>query len=101
MFILGEFFHSLAFLINTICQIFYWLLIARIVISWFPLDPYHPIVQFLHQVTDPILMPLRRIPLQIGMLDLTPLIAFFILSFANRVLVQICMRLAYQFGAAS
>lgn len=101
MFIIGEFFQSLAFLVNGICQIFYWLLIARIIISWFPIDPYHPMVQFLQQVTDPILAPLRRIPLQIGLLDLTPLIAFFLLSFLNRVLVQICLRLAYQFGASS
>lgn len=101
MFILGEFFQSLAFLINGICQILYWLLIARIIISWFPIDSYHPIVQFLNQMTDPILTPLRRIPLQIGMLDLTPLIAFFLLSFANRVLVQICLRLAYRFGVSA
>jgi YggT family protein len=99
MFVIGELFHSLAFLINGICQIIYWLLMARIIISWFPVDPYHSIVQFLHQVTDPILAPFRRIPLQIGMLDMTPLLAFVALFFVNRVLVRILMGLAYQFGA--
>ena len=101
MFIIGELFNSLAFLVNAICQIFYWLLVARIIISWFPVEPYHPIVQFLTQVTDPLLAPLRRIPLQIGMLDLTPLIAFMILFFVNRVAVRILLILAYQFGAGS
>ena len=101
MFILGEFFQSLAFLVNGICQILYWLLIARIVISWFPVDPYHQVVQFLYQMTDPILVPLRKIPLQIGMLDLTPLLAFFILQFLNRVLVRLLIGLAIQFGAGS
>ncbi len=99
MFILGEFFQSFAYLINGICQILYWLLFARIVISWFPVDPYHSVVQFLYQVTDPILLPLRRLPLQIGMLDLTPLVAFFLLQFANRVLVRLFLMLALRFGA--
>ena len=99
MFIIGELFHSLAFLVNGICQIIYWLLMARIIISWFPVDPYHSVVQFLHQVTDPILMPLRRIPLHIGMLDMTPLLAFVILFFVNRVVVRLLMLAAYQFGA--
>lgn len=99
MFVLGELFHSLAFLINGICQIIYWLLMARIIISWFPVDPYHSVVQFLHQVTDPILAPFKRIPLQVGMLDLSPLLAFVTLFFINRVVVRILMGLAYQFGA--
>ena len=99
MFIFGELFQSLAFLVSGICTIIYWLLMARIIISWFPVDPYHSIVQFLHQVTDPIMAPLRRLPLQIGMLDMTPLLAFIALFFLNRVLVRILLGLAYQFGA--
>jgi YggT family protein len=99
MFIIGELFHSLAFLVNGICQIIYWLLMARIIIAWFPVDPYHSAVQFLQQVTDPILAPFRRLPLQIGMLDLTPLLAFVALFFVNRVVVRILLGFAYQLGA--
>ena len=99
MFIIGELFQSLAFLVNGICQVLYWLLMARIIVSWFPVDPYHSIVQFLVQVTDPILMPFQRIPLRVGMLDLSPLLAFVTLFFINRVLVRILISLAIQFGA--
>ena len=98
MFVFGELFKSLAFLINGICQLLYWLIFARIIISWFPVDPYHSIVQFLFQVTEPILAPFRRLPLRVGMLDLTPLVAFVALSFLNTVLVRILLSLAYQFG---
>ena len=99
MFIIGELFQSLAVLANGVFTILTWLLIARIVISWFPVDPYHGVVQFLMQVTEPILAPFRRIPLQIGMLDLTPLVAFVAIQFVNRVLVRILLTLAVQFGA--
>lgn len=99
MFVIGELFQALALLVNGICQILYWVLFARIIISWFPVDPYHSAVQFLNQVTDPILMPFRRLRLQIGMLDLSPLAAFITLFFVRNVLVRICLTLAAQFGA--
>lgn len=100
MFVFGELFKSLAFLVNGICQLLYILLFARIIVSWLPVDPYHTIVQFLVQVTDPILAPFRRLPLQIGMLDLTPLVAFIAIQFLNNVIVRILLSFAYQLGAA-
>lgn len=100
MFIFGELFKSLAFLVSGVCQLLTWLLFARIIVSWLPVDPYHSVVQFLVQVTDPILAPFRRLPLRVGMLDLTPLIAYFALQFLNTVLVRILLGLAYQLGAA-
>ena len=97
MFIFAEFFNALAILVSGICTILYWLLFARIIISWFPVDPYHSAVQFLHQVTDPLLALFRRLPLQIGMLDLSPLVAFMALFFVRNVLVGILLRLAAKF----
>ncbi|MBP9865513.1 MAG: YggT family protein [Candidatus Omnitrophica bacterium] len=94
MFIVGELFTALALLVNGVAQILYWLLFARIVVSWLPVDPYHNIVQFLMQVTEPIMAPFRRLPLQIGLLDLTPLVAFIALFFVRNVLVGILVRLA-------
>jgi len=99
MFIFGELFQALAFLVNGICQIIYWLLFARIIVSWLPVDPYHSIVLFLVQITDPILAPFKRIPLRIGLLDLSPLMAFAALYLINRVVVRILLTLAYKFGA--
>lgn len=97
MFVLGIVFQGLAMLVNGICTILYWLIFARIILSWFPVNPYSGLVQFIHQVTDPILEPLKRLPLRIGMMDFSPLFAFFILFVTNKVLVTILLRLAYQF----
>lgn len=97
MFVFGILFQGLAMLVNGVCTILYWLIFARIIISWFPVDPFSGPVQFLHQVTDPILEPLRRLPLRIGMMDFSPLVAFFAIYVTNRVLVTILLRLAYQF----
>lgn len=98
MFVFGIIFQGLALLVNGICTILYWLIFARIIISWFPIDPFSSPVQFLQQVTDPILEPLRRIPLRIGMMDFTPLLAFFMIYIVNQVVVAILLRLAIQFS---
>jgi len=96
MFIVAEILKALAMLVNGIATILYWCIFARIIISWFPVDPYSTVVQFLNQVTDPILNPLRKIPLRIGMMDFTPLLAFFLIYLVNRIVVVFLLTLAYK-----
>ena len=90
MVIVQELIHSVVALVNIFFTILYWLLVARIVLSWFGVNPYatsNDVLSALYQVTDMILKPFRRLPLQIGLLDLTPIVAFIALQFAQRVLV--------------
>jgi len=97
MFILGEFFRALAGLVQMVFFIFYVLLVIRIIISWFQVDPYNELVRILFKITDPILMPFRRLPIQFGMIDFSPVLAFIVLqilgSFLNRVLIGLAVRL--------
>ena len=97
MFVFGIILQGLAMLVNGVCTVLYWMLFARIIISWFPVDPFSGPVQFLIQVTDPILEPLRRLPLRIGMMDFSPMLAFFMIYLTNRILVAVLLRLAYHF----
>jgi len=70
------------------------LIFARILLSWFPLDPngtMATIAGFLFTVTDPVLGPLRRAipPVRIGMaaLDLSPIIVIVAITFFLQPLV--------------
>jgi Zn-dependent protease len=61
-----------------------WIILARVLITWLPrfgvhIDPFNPIVRFMYQLTDPILRPLQRYS-RVGMIDLSPIIAFFLIS---------------------
>lgn len=98
MFILAQLFSSLALLFGMIFKILYFLLVIRIILSWFPVDPYNTVVSTLYQITDPILLPLRRLPLQIGMIDLSPIAAFLLLAFLDHFVVGIFTNLSYQFA---
>lgn len=98
MFILAQLFSSLALLFSMIFKILYFLLVIRIILSWFPVDPYNSAVSTLYQVTDALLLPFRRLPLQVGMLDLTPLLAFLLLAFLDHFVVGMLSSLAYRFS---
>ena len=61
---------------------------ARVVLSWLPIgNSSHPVVAIIYQITEPILGPLRRIVPRVGMLDLSPMAAIFIL-WAIQILVN-------------
>jgi YggT family protein len=77
-----------SFLINFVqilVLILQFAIIARAVLSWFPIDPRSPIVSILNEITEPILAPLRRIVPRIGMIDITPMVAIFVLFIIQRV----------------
>ena len=74
-------------LIATLAQIFAWIIMARVVISWFPnINPRAR--DFLNRLTDPILAPIRRLVYRGGPFDLSPMIAFFILQMIAIVLTR-------------
>jgi len=99
MFILANFLTAAAKVLDAAFTVFYWLIFIRAVLSWVSPDPYNPIVQFLHKVTEPILVPIRRILpayFRYG-IDISPIIAFlailFLKSFLVKTLVMLAMRL--------
>ncbi len=96
MFVLGNLFLALAKILDIGITIFYWLIIVRALISWVNPDPYNPIVQFLYKTTEPILEPIRRlIPVHYSIgIDISPLIAFFILIFLRIFLVNTLLGIA-------
>ena len=87
MFILGNFIDALAYVINALLFIMYWLILIRALISWVNPDPYNPIVQFLTRTTEPLLEPIRRLLPPMG-IDISPIIVFFIIIFLQRFLVS-------------
>jgi len=84
----------MAALVPLIRMLFTLYTLAIIFRSFIPLmgiDPYHPVAQFLYQITEPVLAPIRaRLP-QRGMVDWSPMVAIilflliemFLLSFLS------------------
>jgi len=74
-------------IISLLLQLFELALLARIILSWFPnVDRSNPIIQFLFDVTEPVLKPIRDMLPSGGMFDFSPLIVFLIIQVLTTVL---------------
>ncbi len=54
-------------------------IVARALLSWFPISRNNPFVQLIHQITDPLIEPVRRLMPRTGMIDLSPMIVVILL----------------------
>jgi|YNPNPStandDraft_1061719.scaffolds.fasta_scaffold24002_5 YggT family protein len=64
-------------------------ILARVILSWFNVNPFHPVVSFLDAITEPILGPLRRVIPPIGMIDITPIVALVLLQVVETILLSL------------
>lgn len=81
-------------LLWTLFEIYQWFLIARVILSWFPDYSQTTWYLWIASITDPYLNIFRGwIPLVAGGLDLSPMIAFFVLQWVRSLLESWIIRL--------
>jgi YggT family protein len=84
-------------LMRTLFSVYSVCLIGRIFLEML-LGPYHSVVVFLRNITEPVLAPIRRHipPMQSGAMawDLSPMVAMILLWVVERVLILILVSLA-------
>lgn len=61
-------------------------LLVRVLSSWLPISPYSKWIRWSYVLTDWMIIPLRRLIPTIGMIDITPIVAWFGLSLLQRLL---------------
>jgi YggT family protein len=64
-------------------------LIVRVLSSWFPISPYSPWVRWAFALSEPILRPLRQVIPNLGMIDITPIIAYFALGLLQSLFLSV------------
>ena len=64
-------------------------LIVRVVSSWLPVSPYSKWISWSFRLTEPILAPLRRVVPMLGAFDITPIVAYFLLSLLQSFLMRL------------
>ncbi len=74
-------------LVDKVFTFYGYLLLARIVFSWFNVDYRQPWVQLLVRVTEPFLQPFRALIPIMGGIDFSPIAAFFVLSMIKRLVL--------------
>ena len=74
--------------VNVLFTVLTYSILARALLSWFPIAPGSPIARLLDDITEPILSPLRRVVPKLGMMDITPIVAMIGLQLLQGILVS-------------
>lgn len=63
-------------------------LLVRVVSSWLPISPYSPWIRWSYAVSEPMLKPLRQVIPSMGPIDITPIIAYFLIGFLQGAVLR-------------
>jgi YggT family protein len=81
VFLLSNLVLAVAKLLQLVLEVYFWIIIARAVLSWVSPDPFNPVVRFLYRVTEPVLRPIRyRLPTVAAGLDLSPVVVLLVIK---------------------
>lgn len=84
--------YALFSLVDLAINLYILIVLARAVLSWIHVDPYHPLSRFLWSATEPVLSRIRRfLPTQFGGIDFSPVLLLLALSFLQRY-IRIILR---------
>ncbi|MBA2174250.1 YggT family protein [Halobacillus locisalis] len=70
-------------------QIYSWVLIIYILLSWFPGARESRFGEVLSRLAEPFLEPFRKIIPPLGMIDISPIVAILVLRFATSGLYEL------------
>ena len=90
---MGYFMLLIAYVVRLVFSVYTILILIRIVGSWFPKFSQHSFMRFVSYYTDPYLNLYRKIIPPIGgVLDLSPMLAFFSLQIAENLILSFLSR---------
>ena len=69
------------FFLANLLKIYGYIIIARALISWINPNPSNPLIRIICAITDPVLVPIRRLLPDLGGLDISPFVAIVIIWF--------------------
>jgi YggT family protein len=74
-------------LVGLLVNIYFFALLGMIILSWVAPGSSHPAVYLLHQITEPVMAPVRKMLPSMGGLDLSPILLFILIN-----IIQIALR---------
>jgi YggT family protein len=80
---------ALIYLISTITDLYVAAILLRLLLQWVGADFYNPLSQFLIRITNPVLVPLRRIVPSIGKLDTASVVVMLLLEMIQLVIISL------------
>jgi len=88
---------ALIYLISTITDLYVTAILLRLLLQWVRADFYNPLSQFLIKITNPVLVPARRIIPSFGKLDTASVVIMLLLELAQLVAISLISKTDHGF----
>jgi YggT family protein len=75
-------------IILVLVNIYSFVILARVLMSWLNVNPYSPVAQVIFNLTEPVLAPVRNLLPPAGGLDFSPIIVFVLLQVLGSILAS-------------
>ena len=85
------------YLVSTITDLYVTAILLRLLLQWVRADFYNPLSQFLIKVTNPVLVPARRLIPSIGKLDTASVVVMLLLELVQLVAINLINQTEYGF----
>jgi len=86
---------GLAQVVHIFLTLYLWIVVIAAIISWVSPDPYNPIVRLFLAATEPVFAWLRRrVPLQLGGIDFSPVLVIAAIVLLDTVITRALMTTA-------
>jgi YggT family protein len=73
--------------LGLLVNIYFFALLAMIILSWVAPGSNHPAIYLLHQITEPVMAPVRKALPAMGGMDFSPILVFILIN-----VIQIALR---------
>ena len=86
---------ALIYLIGTVTDLYVTAILLRLLLQWVRADFYNPVSQFLIKITNPVLVPARRIIPSIGKLDTASVVIMLLLELLQLAVINLIRHVDY------
>lgn len=75
-------------ILHYIFTAYQWLILIRVLLSWFPISMENLFFRVIYKLTEPVLAPFRQAIPSFWGIDFSPIFVFIVMDFLERILIQ-------------
>ena len=83
--------NAIVFIVNTLAQLYLFVLLLRLWLPWLGADFRNPIAQAILKLTSPVIVPVRRMVPPVGRLDTATVLVAFIIQYVTILLLLLIL----------
>ena len=88
---------ALIYLISTLTDLYVTAILLRLLLQWVRADFYNPLSQFLVKITNPVIIPARRLIPSVGKLDTASVVVMLLLEMLQLIIINLLSKSEYGF----